>query len=65
MIDEPDLYVEACDLSSRLRHHVFDTLYQAVTRCEPASTCVTADEVYYRKARALGGLVLLRDFAAR
>lgn len=62
VLDEPDLYVEACRLAASLRHHLFDTLYHAVARCEPATVCVTADETYYRKARALGGLVLLRDF---
>ena len=62
VLDEPQVYVEACTLATRLGHHVFDTLYHAVTRCEPDTVCVTADEVYYRKARALGGLVLLRDF---
>ena len=62
VLDEPQLYVEACSLSTRLSHHVFDTLYHAVTRCEPETICITADEIYYRKARGLGGLVLLRDF---
>jgi hypothetical protein len=64
VLDEPQLYVEACTLAARLDHHVFDTLYHAVTRCEPDVVCVTADEVYYRKARGVGGLVLLRDYEA-
>jgi hypothetical protein len=39
-------------------------LYHAATRCEPDMVCITADEVYYRKARGVGGLVLLRDYEA-
>lgn len=61
VLDDPDLYVEASALADRLGHHLFDTLYHAVTRCEPATVCITADEAYYRKAQGLGGLVLLRD----
>jgi predicted nucleic acid-binding protein len=65
VLDEPELYAEACRLAARLNHHVFDTLYHAVALRESELTCVTADEVYYRKARSLGGLVLLRDFRVR
>ena len=28
----------------------------------PRTTCLTADEHYWRKARALGALTLLRDW---
>ena len=55
VLDEPELYVEGCRLAARLEHHVFDTLYHAVTRCEGGTICITADEAYYRKARALRG----------
>jgi predicted nucleic acid-binding protein len=62
VLDGPEVYAEACRLATRLDHHLFDTLYHAVARCEPATTCITADETYYRKARSLGGVVLLRNF---
>jgi predicted nucleic acid-binding protein len=62
VLDAPELYVEACRLATRLDHHLFDTLYHAVARCEPDTVCVTADEAYYRKARGLGDITLLRDF---
>jgi predicted nucleic acid-binding protein len=61
VFDEPELYVEACGLAHRFDHHVFDTLYHAVARCQSDTMCITADEAYYRKAHAVGGLVLLRD----
>jgi len=56
------VYVEVCRLAASLRHHVFDTLYHAVARCERETLCVTADEAYYRKAHGLGAITLLRDF---
>lgn len=60
--DAAEVYVEACRLATELDHHLFDTLYHAVARCEPGATCITADEAYYRKAHAVGSLTLLRDF---
>lgn len=60
--DTAEVYVEACRLARKLDHHLFDTLYHAVARCERGAVFVTADETYYRKARAIGGLTLLRDF---
>ncbi len=44
-----------------LNHHLFDTLYHAVA-LEVGATLVTADEVYFNKARHLGGMQLLADF---
>jgi len=52
----------AADLSINLKHHLFDTLYHAVA-LEEGATLVTADEVYFGKARSLGGIELLSDFA--
>jgi predicted nucleic acid-binding protein len=52
----------AADLSISLDHHLFDTLYHAVA-LEEGATLVTADEAYFRKARALGGIQLLADFS--
>ena len=51
----------ATDLSIRLNHHVFDTIYHAVA-IENAAVLVTGDTHYYRKAHALGHIELLRDW---
>jgi predicted nucleic acid-binding protein len=53
----------AAELSITLDHHLFDTLYHAVALQEEA-TLVTADAVYFAKAKDLGGIQLLADFAA-
>jgi predicted nucleic acid-binding protein len=52
----------AADMSIALNHHLFDTLYHAVA-LEEGATLVTADEVYFGKARHLGAIVQLADFA--
>ena len=49
-------------MSIALDHHLFDTLYHAVA-LEEGATLVTADETYYGKAKDLGGVGLLADFA--
>jgi len=43
-------------------HHLFDTLYHAVA-LEEGATLVTADAAYFAKAKDLGGIELLADFA--
>ena len=60
--EQPWIYATAIDLSIRLRHHVFDTLYHATALHHEGATLVTADESYYEKAHAEGGIVRLRDF---
>ena len=45
-----------------LDHHLFDTLYHAVA-LEEGATLVTADAAYFAKAKNLGGIELLADFA--
>ena len=60
--EQPWIYATAVDLSIRLRHHVFDTLYHATALHHEDATLVTADEAYYGKAHAEGGIVQLRDF---
>jgi len=40
----------------------FDTLHRAVA-LEDGATLVTSDEAYFRKAKGLGGVQLLSDFA--
>jgi hypothetical protein len=48
-------------MSIALKHHLFDTLYHAVA-LEEQATLVTADEVYFGKAKDLGAIQLLGDF---
>jgi predicted nucleic acid-binding protein len=51
----------AADIAIALDHHLFDTLYHAVA-LEVGAILVTADEVYFNKARGLGAIQLLADF---
>ena len=62
-IETDAVYVRAVELSLRLRHHLFDTLYHAVALESPDALLVTADERYWRKARTAGRIVRLADFA--
>lgn len=48
-------------LAIDLKHHLFDTLYHAVALTHSDAVRVTADESYYRKARAMGRIVHLAD----
>jgi predicted nucleic acid-binding protein len=50
------------DIAVGLNHHLFDTLYHAVA-LEEGATLVTADEAYFAKAKQLGGIERLADFA--
>jgi predicted nucleic acid-binding protein len=59
---QPSCYRRAADLAVRCNHHLFDTLYHAVA-LEEGATLVTADETYFGKARTLGAIELLSDFA--
>ena len=58
----PWVYDTAMDLSTRLRHHVFDTLYHATALHHEDAKLVTADEAYFEKAKAEGGIVPLGEF---
>jgi predicted nucleic acid-binding protein len=62
VVNEPSVYRTACSLGARLGQHVFDTLYHAVA-LERDATLVTADLRYARKARRLGHLVPLGQWA--
>ena len=64
MAEWPWIYATAIDLSTRLRQHVFDTLYHATALHHEGATLITADEAYYGKASAEGGIVRLRDFVS-
>ncbi len=59
--DGLEVYTRSVDIAKGLKHHAFDTLYHAVA-LEHDATLITADEKYYRKARSLGSLMLLRAF---
>jgi predicted nucleic acid-binding protein len=56
------IYRRAADMSIALNHHLFDTLYHAVA-LEERAMLVTADNAYFSKAKDLGGVQLLADFA--
>ena len=60
----PEIYTTAIELSGRLRHHLFDTLYHAVALLTEEATLVTADEAYHDKACGEGSIARLGDFGA-
>ena len=60
----PEIYTTAIELSRRLRHHLFDTLYHAVALLTEGATLVTADKAYHDKACGEGSIARLRDFGA-
>lgn len=57
-LNEVDVWIRAVQLSTELKHHLFDTLYHAVA-LESGSTLLTADLRYYRKATRYGNIRLL------
>jgi predicted nucleic acid-binding protein len=57
MSDLP-VFKRASRMAHELNHHLFDTLYHAVA-LEHGCILVTADGTYFRKSRALGGIVRL------
>jgi predicted nucleic acid-binding protein len=61
--DHPDTFARACDLSIRLREHVFDTLYHAVALTHADATLVTADDRYYRRGSRVGRISRLADLS--
>ena len=48
---------------TQLKHHLFDTLYHALAFTIPGAVLVTADRRYFDKARHLGQIAWLPDFA--
>lgn len=60
--NDPEIYTTSIDLAARYKHHLFDTLYHAVALNTPEATLITADCVYYRKAKASGRIMLLNDY---
>jgi predicted nucleic acid-binding protein len=61
ILDTRDVYLKACELSLKLNHHLFDTLYHAVALNLPEAILITADERYYRKAESIGQIMLLEN----
>ena len=59
--DEPTIYQQAIRLSIDLNHHLFDTLYHAVALETKDAILITADNVYYEKAKHFGRIKLLAD----
>lgn len=59
--DEPTIYLQAIRLSTDLNHHLFDTLYHAVALETNGALFITADNVYYEKAKQLARIKLLAD----
>jgi len=62
-IETLEVYQIACQLSRKLNHHLFDTLYHAIALSHINTTLITADEQYYRKAQKLGSIVRLAEFS--
>lgn len=62
VVASAQVYAMAIDLAIRLGHHLFDTLYHAVALQTPGGILVTADKVYYKKAKSLGQIQLLEEF---
>lgn len=56
------IYATATELATRLKHHLFDTLYHATALHIPSTVYVTADRRYYDKACDLGQIAWLADF---
>lgn len=63
-VDDPEAYLRAAALSIELSEHLFDTLYHAVALAVPDGTLITADDRYFRKARHVGRVTRLGDWAA-
>lgn len=61
VVEAPEIYTRAVQLSSALGHHLFDTLYHATALHSGQARLVTADGRYERKAAHLGGILRLSD----
>ncbi|RMG85820.1 MAG: PIN domain-containing protein [Candidatus Dadabacteria bacterium] len=65
VLDTLDLYRLAAELSGRLAHHLFDTLYHAAALLTPGAVCYTADRKYLGKARPLGAIEPVSSYVPR
>lgn len=62
VVASDQIYATAINLAVTLEHHLFDTLYHAVALQTPGCVLVTADKVYYKKAKSFGQIRLLEEF---
>jgi predicted nucleic acid-binding protein len=62
LIDGVATLRRAADIAIQLDHHLFDAFYHAVA-LETSAILVTADDAYFNKARKLGAIQPLREFA--
>lgn len=58
-IEHPAIYASAVDISIRIGHHLFDTLYHATALHTPGASLITADQRYFEKAKDLGQITSL------
>ncbi|MFZ4756590.1 MAG: type II toxin-antitoxin system VapC family toxin [Burkholderiaceae bacterium] len=63
VVDDPGVMLRAVDLAISHRQHVLDTLYHAIALERDDAWLVTADERYWRAARAAGRIVRLAEFS--
>jgi predicted nucleic acid-binding protein len=63
--DDAEVLRRACSLAIETQHHLFDTLYHAVALESEGAVLITADEIYYKKARDHGRVITLRDWTAQ
>lgn len=62
ILDTREVYLKACELSTELNHHLFDTLYHAVALLLQDTVLITADQKYFNKAKSHGSIALLEKF---
>jgi len=62
-VESASIYRLAAELSIRLGHHLFDTLYHAAALTHREANLITADERYYKKARGQGRITRLAEFS--
>jgi predicted nucleic acid-binding protein len=60
-VESEEIYAEAIGLAIGLQHHLFDTLYHATALHVRDAVLVTADRRYWRKARAVGRILMLGE----
>ena len=61
-VNGTEIYLTASELSVKLNHHLFDTLYHAVALHLDDTSLITADRKYYQKAKHLGSIRLLSEW---
>ena len=59
--ESPAIYATTIQLSTQLKHHLFDTLYHATALYVPGAVYVTADGRYFEKAKNFGQIAFLAE----